>query len=332
MMALALSALGAGAAFAANVSLVRPAPAPVLRPVSLPRDHGAHTGFGVEWWYTAGTVHGSDGHRYFWFATAWAAPQGVVSRVNLLDLSTGRTVMQDENSAATPLRAGQHVIPVGRFTIALHAGARMGRWVATDTTSTGERLALTLTPQVPYVLHGHQGLIAQGPGARSAYYSQPRLAARGTLVVGARHIALSGLGWLDHQWGNFTQAGSLRWNWFACQMHDGRDLMLYEFLDAHDQPSGVAAGTLVRRAGTVVHLHTFTVTPLSGWVHPARARSRYPLGWRVDVPAAGLAITLHSLTRAGFIANTLVPSFWEAPAAITRGPAGGCIVESSREV
>ena len=189
MMALALSVLGAGAAFAANIPPLGPASAPVLRPVSLPRDHGAHAGFGVEWWYTAGTLHGSDGHRYFWFATAWAAPEGVVSRVNLLDLNTGRTVLRDENLSATPLRAGQVVVPVGRFTIGRHAGKGLGRWVATDTPSTGERLALTLTPQVPYILHGRRGLIAQGPGARSAYYSEPRLAARGTLAVGGRHIA-----------------------------------------------------------------------------------------------------------------------------------------------
>jgi predicted secreted hydrolase len=81
MTALALSAPGAGVAFAANVSLAAPAPAPVLRPVSLPRDHGAHAGFAVEWWYTAGTVHGSDAHRYFWFATMvpsfWEAPAAI---------------------------------------------------------------------------------------------------------------------------------------------------------------------------------------------------------------------------------------------------------------
>jgi predicted secreted hydrolase len=302
---------------------------PALGPVSLPRDHGAHPGFGVEWWYTAGTVHGSNGHRYFWFATAWGAAQGVVSRVNLLDLGTGKSVLGDENLAATPLRAGQVVVPVGRFTIGLHAG---GRWIAADTTSAGDRLTLTLTPQVPYILHGHQGLIAQGPGARSAYYSDPRLAARGSVTLAGHHVMLSGLGWLDHQWGNFTRAGSLRWNWFACQLRDGRDLMLYEFLKAQDRPSGVAAGTLVTRGGAVRHLHRFTVTPLSPSVHPAGAKSSYAQRWRLDVPGAGLTLRLRSLTPDGFIANTVVPSFWEAPTAITGGPAGGCIVESSREV
>jgi predicted secreted hydrolase len=331
--ALALCVLGAGAAFAADIPPLGLGSGPVLRPVSLPRDHGAHPGFGVEWWYTAGTLHGSDGHRYFWFATAWAAAQGVVSRANVLDLNTGQIVLRDESLVTTPLRAGQRVLRVGRFTIALQRGGRLGRWIAADTTSTGERLALTLTPQVPYLLHGHRGLIAQGPGARSAYYSEPRLGARGTLRLDGAKIALSGLGWLDHQWGNFAASpGSLRWNWFACQLRDGRDLMLYEFLDAQDRPSGVAAGTLVTQRGAVVHLHAFRVTPLSPSIKPPGATSSYPQRWRLHVPGARLTLALHSLTPDGFIANAVLPSFWEAPAAVTGGPAGACIVESSREV
>lgn len=305
--------------------------APALRPVSLPRDHGAHAGFSVEWWYTAGTVRGSNGHRYFWFATAWASPMGVVSRTNLLDLRTGETVFADENVAAAPLSNGQQVITAGTFRIARGAD---GRWRASDATAAGGGLALTLTPRKPYVLHGRRGIVRQGPAGRSAYYSEPRLGARGTLTLSGHRTTLTGLGWLDHQWGNFVASpGSLRWNWFACQLADGRDLMLYEFLNAQDRPSGVAAGTLVAAGGgRVTHLHRFTVTPLGPVVAPAGAHGRYPQRWRVHVPAAGLALGLRSLTRQGFIRNSVVPSFWEAPAAITSGALGGCIVESSREV
>lgn len=309
---------------ASGVALAAP-PAP--GPVALPRDHGAHPSFGVEWWYTAGSVRGSDGHRYFWFATAWSAPQGVVGRVNLLDLGTGRVAFADENFTTTGLQPGAQTIPVGRFVIARGAD---GRWRVRDSHG-ATRLALTMTPQVPYVLHGHRGLITQGPGGRSDYYSEPRLRARGSLTTAGHTVTLTGLGWLDHQWGNFVaKPASLRWDWFACQLHDGRDLMLYEFLNAQDRPSGVAAGTLVGPGRRVTHLHAFTVTALGPSLHPAGAHASYPQRWRLR--AGGLTLSLRSLTAHGFITNTVVPSFWEAPAAITHGPAGGCIVESSREV
>lgn len=324
IVALVLAALSAAAALAQPA---RRAGAPALRAVSLPRDHGAHAGFSVEWWYTAGTVRGSDGHRYFWFATAWSAPEGVVSRVNLLDLGTGATVFAHEGFTLAPLTGGRQAIPVGSFTLARGAD---GRWRVSDSNG-GARVTLTLTPKVPYVLHGRHGLIAQGPGGRSAYYSEPRLGARGTLTRGGHTVTLTGLGWLDHQWGNFGgRPGALRWNWFACQLTDGRDLMLYEFLNARGQASGVGAGTLVSARGRVSHLPAFTIAPLGAALRPAGAKASYPQRWRLR--AAGLTLALRSLTSHGFIVNTVVPSFWEAPAAITAGAPGSCIVESSREL
>jgi len=68
---------------------------PRVRAVSLPRDHGAHAGFETEWWYTAGTLTGARGRSYFWFATAWAAPEGLVARVNVVALRRDRIGLAD---------------------------------------------------------------------------------------------------------------------------------------------------------------------------------------------------------------------------------------------
>jgi predicted secreted hydrolase len=47
------------------------------------------------------------------------------------------------------------------------------------------------------------------------------------LTIAGKKVGVHGQGWLDHQWGNFgTDAGALRWNWFACQFRSGADLML----------------------------------------------------------------------------------------------------------
>jgi predicted secreted hydrolase len=142
-----------------------------------------------------------------------------------------------------------------------------------------------------------------------------------------------GLGWLDHQWGNFaTDPGALRWNWFACQLRDGRDLMLYEFLDASGRPTRYRAASFVSRTGRVSHPVRFTVSERGPFVRPMGAATTYPLGWRLEVPGAGLRLTIRARARHQYIHNTLVPSFWEGAAEVIAGPAGGCIVESSREV
>jgi predicted secreted hydrolase len=194
------------------------------------------------------------------------------------------------------------------------------------------RLQLSLTPIQPYVLNGPGGIVREGPGARSAYYSDPRLDARGTLVLDGRSSRLRGQGWFDHQWGNFaTNSASWHWNWFACQFKGGSDLMLYQFIHPAGRPTGVQDGTFVSVGGVVRHPRRFTVVPLRPVIQPPGATGRYPLRWRLTVPSARLNIMLKARARHQFIANQYLPGFWEGAAAITRGAKGGCIVESTRE-
>ena len=304
---------------------------PTVQPVVLPRDQAAHPGFGVEWWYTAGTLQAAHGQRYFWFATVWADPAAQLARVNVVDLKRDRIVLARESISNTPPASGQNAHGSSVMRLSWHPRGRYGRFTVAAKAGTGA-LELSLRPQTPYMLHGDHGVIEQGPGGPSAYYSAPRLAASGELELHGKRIAVSGQGWFDHQWGNFSaDPGALRWNWFACQLGDGRNLMLYQFLDDRDRPSGRVAGTLMTAGGVVRHLHAFSATPLQPTVKPKGATTTYPLAWRLRVPAARLTLTLRSLARNQFIVNTFVPSFWEGAAAVTHGPAGRCIVESSRQ-
>jgi predicted secreted hydrolase len=305
---------------------------PALQPVVLPRDHGAHPAFEVEWWYTAGTVSGPRGRDFFWFATVWAGSGFKLAKVNVVDLRADRIVLSKEYVASGALQPGQTRIQVGAFTLVWRQTGRFGRWTVTAPVAGVGRLQLSLTPIQPYVLNGTHGIVAEGQGATSAYYSAPRLAAQGTLALGGHPTAIGGQGWFDHQWGNFaTNSASWHWNWFACQFTDGRDVMLYQFITPTGQPTGVQDGTYVPRRGPVSHPDHFTVTPLPPVVRPAGATGTYPLRWRLKVAPADLNLTLSARARHQFIANQYVPGFWEGAAAITSGTTGTCIVESTRE-
>jgi predicted secreted hydrolase len=306
---------------------------PVVGPVVLPRDQGAHPGFGEEWWYTSGTLTGANDRDYFWFATIWSAQQGLVAKLNVVDLRADRVVVSKDYVSATPATSGQKQFTVQGFRLALQPGRGLRPWSVKASTGDGGGLALDLWPRQPYVLHGHAGIIQQGTGGPSAYYSDPRLAARGTLTMDGKTVGVTGQGWLDHQWGNFgTDVGALRWNWFACQFQNGTDLMLYQFLNGADRPSGRQTGTLVTDTGAVRHLTRFTVTPLPPSIQPAGAIATYPLDWRLQVPAGSIDITLRARARDEFITNQFVPNFWEAASLVTSGGVGTCTVESSREV
>jgi predicted secreted hydrolase len=303
-----------------------------LEPVVLPGDHGAHPAFQVEWWYTAGTVKDARGRDFFWFATVWSGMGFLLGRVNVVDLRADRVVLSKEYVAAGAPAQGQTQMDVNGFALAWQPSGALGRWSIDASVPGVGGLHLSLNPVQPYILNGPHGIVPEGPGASSAYYSAPRLAASGTLVLHSHTSSVSGRGWLDHQWGNFaTNSASWHWNWFACQFPNGSDLMLYQFIRPTGQPTGVQSGTFVPRPGVTIHLRRFTVQPLGPKIHPPGSTANYPLNWRLKVPAAHLDIALAALARHQFISNKYVPGFWEGAAAVTSGAPGGCIVESTRE-
>jgi predicted secreted hydrolase len=314
-----------------------------VTPVVLPRDHGSHPGFGIEWWYTTGRLSDAQGGRYFYFATVWSAPMGLVARINVVDLRHDRVVADREYVNLTPLSAHTTTIRAGGYVVSWRPRGRLGVWslmasatggltsLPTGAPAPQGALTLRLVPEQPYVLHGTRGVIRQGP-APSAYYSAPRLAITGTLLAGGRTLKVHGQGWLDHQWGNFpSDQSSLHWNWFACQLTDGRALMLYQFLTPDGVPSGIQSGTLVVRDGRERHLRRFTISAHRPFLRPAGAQATYPQAWTLSIPAAHLKLSLRSLAANQFIPMAFVPSFWEGAAAITHGPPGSCVVESTRE-
>jgi predicted secreted hydrolase len=316
---------------------------PALAPVALPRDHASHPGFGIEWWYTTGRLTDTHGGRYFYFATVWSAASGLLARLNVVDLRHDSIVADREYLNLTPLSTRTTTIRAGGYVLSWRQQDRWGVWSLNAPAAGGlsslpapapppqGALNLRLVPEQPYVLHGVRGIIRQGP-ERSAYYSAPRLAVSGTLVAQGRTLAVKGQGWLDHQWGNFpTDQSSLHWNWFACQLDDGRALMLYQFLTANDVPSGIQAGTLVLRDGRGRHLQHFTITPQGPPLQPPGGQATYPQAWTLSIPTANLNLRLRSVAANQFIEMTFVPSFWEGAAAITHGAPGTCVVESTRE-
>jgi len=122
---------------------------PALRPVVLPRDHGAHPAFQVEWWYTAGTVANHRGRDFFWFATVWAGEGFVLAKVNVVDLQADRIVLSKEYVAAGALTSGQTRMDVDGFGLGRQPRSVLGRWSVDAPVPGKGRLRLSLTPVQP---------------------------------------------------------------------------------------------------------------------------------------------------------------------------------------
>jgi predicted secreted hydrolase len=97
---------------------------------------------------------------------------------------------------------------------------------------------------------------------------------------------------MDHQWGDFVTYQGGGWDWFAIQLDDGRDIMLYLIRDPSGRPA-IFDGSIVAADGglTVLEEGDFAIAPTGEWTSEATGTT-YPSGWCVALPEHGLEMTV----------------------------------------
>jgi predicted secreted hydrolase len=148
-------------------------------------------------------------------------------------------------------------------------------------------------------LNGDNGLSRKGPGANeySRYVSMTRLEASGQMRKGSVTSSLTGTAWFDHEWGpGGMPADVTGWDWFALQLDDGSDLMLYRLRDKAGRATPFSSGTFVARDGSArpVRWSDVTFAEQASWKSP-RTGARYPAKWRIGVLPLGLDVTVSPL-------------------------------------
>jgi predicted secreted hydrolase len=166
-------------------------------------------------------------------------------------------------------------------------------------------------------LHGEDGLSrkAAKSAAASYYYSVTRLETKGHLTLNGRTLGVDGVSWMDHEFFSSAMApGLVGWDWFALQLDDGREVMLYLLRHQDGSLDPASCGTLVDAAGKTRHLtlSDFQVKSTGVWKSP-HSQASYPAGWQINFPGAGLNLTLAPTladqeVRAGLPAKV---SYWE---------------------
>jgi predicted secreted hydrolase len=155
---------------------------------------------------------------------------------------------------------------------------------------------LELTSAKSTVLQGDRGLSRKGrePGNSSYYYSMTRMPTRGVVVLGLHTYAVQGSSWLDREWSTSAlEPSQTGWDWFALQLSDGRDLMLYQLRLEDGAIDPLSSGTVVALDGTSKQLRSshFSIETLDWWISPA-TRVRYPAAWKILVPTEQIELTV----------------------------------------
>jgi predicted secreted hydrolase len=314
------------------------------RPLAFPRDHGAHPGYRIEWWYLTANLQDAEARPYgaqwtlFRFATRppgsqpdnadantpWQSEQVFMAHL-ALTTPEGHVAFQryarggDHGGVA---QAGARAQPFaawlddwrlastgdGWLPLALHAGQGAGQ--------DGFAVDLRLDGTGPLVPQGDEGFSQKHPGGGgSYYYSQPFLAASGTLRVDGRAVPVTGQAWLDREWSSqFLQPDQAGWDWFALHLDSGEKLMLFR-LRSRSGEADYLHGVLIGGDGSRRALDPSRIR-LQALRETVVAGRALPLHWRIDLPEIERSLELQPLRADQWL--ELDFPYWEG-AVLVRG-------------
>jgi predicted secreted hydrolase len=322
--ALLFSAAWRAAVPVASAQTSSPGSAPL---VHLPADGAAHPKTHNEWWYVVGHMR-SGSHTFGYEVTIFkfldVRPPGFSSAVSVyrtdiaISDETGKKFHQKVtyyfpqsaslSTSSLNARVGSaSLVASGPKDLTLHAAfAKFS-------------IALHLHSARPPMYVGGRGYINFGTQF-TYYYSLTDLASSGTITVNGRTFTVTGISWLDHQWGDWSWAGAKGWTWMALQLSNGIQLSLFD-VRAFGTP--IQFASVLNKSGKTLSVPGVTITSSGSW-HSPHTGATYPSGWTVHIPA--LKATFHispTLKDQELIAqNQPQGSYWEGSGRVT-GRYGG---------
>jgi predicted secreted hydrolase len=318
----------------------------VPRPLAFPADHGPHPRFRNEWWYFTGNLATPQGRRFGYELTffrtalspeplrsrsAWRTSQVYMAHFALTDVAVDRIHAVERFARGALGLAGARADPLHVFVESWSAEGVAGATWPVRLRAAAEQVAidLELRPLKPLVAHGRDGWSPKTRDGSSAshYYSATRLATRGSLSSGGEAFAVEGASWLDREWSSGGLGpNQVGWDWFALQLSDGSELMWYQLRERGDaRPFGM--GTYVGSGAPApprpLGEGEVRVTATGSWTSP-HTGTRYPAGWRLELPAQQLQLDIEPLVADQEL--RLAVRYWEGAVRV-RGRRGSAPVD-----
>ncbi len=255
--------------------------------ISLPADEGPHEEL-LEWWYWTGHLQDEQGRWYGFEETFFVFRMGfydaTLAHVGVTDIDAGRFSYDYGHVEALPEPSAAG--------FALEAEANRVSGLEGEDLLHGETegyvLDLALSAEKPVVFQHGDGFHEYDVGGYTWYYSRERMAVSGTLEVEGEPRTVTGQAWMDHQWGNLLLVAESGWDWFALQLDDGREIMLFMVKGSQDVVGGSITGAdcLTEELSA----EEIEVVATGSWDSPNSGCS-YPMGWQLRVRDLALTVT-----------------------------------------
>jgi len=324
-------------------------------PLMLPKDHGSHPAYQLEWWYLTFVLEDNEKREYglqftlFRFATAketqvassWSTPQQWMGHASLH--------AKDEHFFEERLAAGgvgNAFVKPAPFNAVIDDWSWQSKsdspFPATLQFSINNDvdIALSLTAKGPFVKQGDKGYSKKTEDARlrSYYYSQPFIDASGTLDINDKTFNVKGLGWYDHEWtSHLANSNAMGWDWFSLHLNDGSKLMAFRM-----HATGTGTGTGTKNRGSEIYttasyitasgdketlaLNEISIMPLDNEkIATLNTERDVPTTWQITIPSKDVDITVSPFKSGQW--NSSVFAYYEGRVNVTGTHKGAGFME-----
>ena len=281
--------------------------------VRLPHDEGPHLS-DLEWWYFNGhlTTENDQEFSYHFVTFQSLLPFNLTSRLAQLSWADhAKGLHLTEEKAVFPLAeqsSGEFDLSTEDWRMSGNGEVYHLSFAAGDYTVELEAVSLK-----PAVLHYGTGLVDLGIAGKTYYYSRTRLETSGTVSVSGVSHSVSGVSWMDHQWGEFT-ISDIGWDWLSLNLDDGSDLTVSMVWEQDGHKPIAAYGTYVPADSVPLHLpgDDISLDSTGTWTSPVTG-AVYPMSWNLRVDSLELDLTLTpTIEEAEFSLSAFIPVvYWE---------------------
>ncbi|MCB0308380.1 MAG: hypothetical protein KDD48_03330 [Bdellovibrionales bacterium] len=295
-----------------------------------PRDHGEHRSFKTEWWYYTGHLLTEDGRRFGYQLTffrnalgnkvhvsdrksKWATNQLYFTHFAISDSQEKKHHFAERFSRGMKPLAFIQTQP---FQLVLEDWLVSGSTPGTANLSAKApkfEINLQLQPKKDLMLQGSNGFSQKGFNRKNSshYYSYSRLYTTGQIKIGDQKFNVTGQSWMDHEYSTSLLEKSQRgWDWFAIQLNNQSELMLFQLRDQRGSYYYYRVGKLNDKGGNskTLDMSGAEFVPIS-YFKSEKSGGQYPIKWKVTIPKENIDLTVTAIFENQEMMTSVV--YWE---------------------
>jgi predicted secreted hydrolase len=314
--------------------------------IRFPRDFYYKKDYRVQWWYFTGHLFDQDGREFGYeltffvvnvqkrnYTSRFGVNNVYISHFALSDIAGNTFYFFDKADSGAYGFAGAKN---DRLNVWINNNAIEGTIdkIRIRASEKDKAIDLQLIPVKPIVLNGENGYSrksGESPLIASYYFSYTNLYTEGMLTIGSKNLRVKGKSWFDREISTRGAGEHLTgWDWFAIQLDDKREIMLYMLRDKDGSVNLYSSGTFVDQDGKYRHLfkNDFSIKVVSNY-RSGKTTARYPSQWEITIPSEKVTLFITPLLQDQEILayNSTGNYYWEGTCKVEGSAKGRAYVE-----